>query len=1481
MSLSNLNFEVILNDKDFNTKVKADIELAEKLNTQLSRLLTAQSKLGGAKTLISAKGVENAEKMSALLTEISGKMGSLPNNVKLVDATIKRTTTNVTSMNTSLSGTAGILRTISQLTGTAFSIIGLRRLISDLVEVTGNLELQKESMTHILGSAEKGTVIFEQLKELAKPSYFTLPDLTKYAKQLAALSIPYEELFETTKMLGDVSAGLGVSFDRIALAYGHIRSMGFLRGMQARQLTNAGIPIFEELAKNLSEVEKKSVSISDVYDRMAKRMITFEQVKEVFVQMTSEGGKFYDMQIAMTDTLAGRVNKLKGVWEIALSELGNEKSGLLKGTINAMIALVGHLTTIGRIITPLIASVGAYGAAMLVAFAADKINAVYRTAKYFILLTQRTDLATAAMRVFGSATKAVATGVGALALAGVAIYEWLVKPAIEAKKAAKDVTTAISKGMAEMNAEQRTLKNTFDKLEKATYGTKEYADARQQLLNKYGDHLTAIDRENIAIGNLKAVYDSLAVSIEDAARARLLDTQTSKIETDLADKQGKILDKIYKLFPRISDEHYSELAGYIMGTRSKDSLSEGALNYFDAIDAVTGQAIFGVEGLREEYKKAAEDAEAAIKRIQDAFNPKKTVEEGGPLDFQKIVDEQIGKISDEKMRERMQLAFGYGNEKDWDNYRDSISKKYNELTEQLAGAFSVERRKPLQEEINFIRTLDKAFGGHLLAGNKTVNRQNKDAEQANREAVRDIEKEVAILERYKRAYDEFEPMFGEGTGKFLTQFFAGTTASTFNTLDWDLKQYIADLRELGELGEEAADKIETRLGMDALSVWKKADAAAKKSQANMEKYQTYYRKWYGEDFNLSGKGAEFDLRKILSDYNSNIGKVDEKYTKGVELAREAHKGNAHAIAEEIKKLGDLRDAESKYFAAQRDEKIRDLAKTIFNEQMSGYDLSNWSDKNLSQLREIREALANLSVPDEIKELLSEEQLEELEEILKAMGRKKIDNTVDPETSKAWADGIQKGAKFLSKASSAMRSIANATKDASVAAMADAAGALSQNLSAAAEGYQMAQSMGAGAYSWIGAVAGGLLDILTQAMDYTAEQTKRMDALADSIRNVHAEAERARFDKMMDSNTIFGDNYNKSLRGVLQTITEARQKMADAIGLRDTMQGPNEHSFENYFQNFIRDALVQYGGFSSEFADVASIVLRKSQGGWWDKWWNTENAQQLTTLMEAADELGYSLFDEKYGILNVDLLKAIKSTYDLTEGQREFIDAALEGSEAYIAAMKKVDEMAQQVFGDIAGSAADKIIDSWIEAGNAALDYADILDDVARAYAKMLIQSTILDTAFDEKTTDAIKEAFMSGNYEGAMGMIADAMEAVEKAAPIYEQILSAFDPYFQTSDEANSLGSGIKGITEDTASLLASYINAIRADVSAMRGLQENGFRDLAALSERIPTLTDYLQEIAATNYDTAQNTNRILTELQSVIGAPGTNGMVVRVEQV
>ena len=122
------------------------------------------------------------------------------------------------------------------------------------------------------------------------------------------------------------------------------------------------------------------------------------------------------------------------------------------------------------------------------------------------------------------------------------------------------------------------------------------------------------------------------------------------------------------------------------------------------------------------------------------------------------------------------------------------------------------------------------------------------------------------------------------------------------------------------------------------------------------------------------------------------------------------------------------------------------------------------------------------------------------------------------------------------------------------------------------------------------------------------------------------------------------------------------------------------------------------------------------------------------------------------------------------------------------------------------------------------------------------------------------------------------MQDVSALGPTLEGILTAFDPYFQTGDSSSSLGSGISSITEDTAGLLASYINAMRADLSVMRGLQQTGWIDVKGIhdmiqSQMLPNYNEYMAQVAANTYDTAQSNQLIYAELHEFVRDVVTSG--------
>lgn len=246
----------------------------------------------------------------------------------------------------------------------SFSAVG--NLLTNIREVTAQFELQRVSLGAILQDTGKANKLFGQLKGLALQSPVKFLDLTKYTKQLAAYKIGYDELFETTKRLTDVSVGLGVSMDRIILMYGQIRATGYLRLSEVRQATEAGIPLVEELAKKLSTMRGEMISAADVMDLISKRAISFELVKEVFDDMTNAGGIFYNMQEKQGNTLYGMWQKLGDAAAIMYDQIGNTSivNNFMKGTIQTVSDMMKHWTALAEAIKTSAIAFGIYKAAM-------------------------------------------------------------------------------------------------------------------------------------------------------------------------------------------------------------------------------------------------------------------------------------------------------------------------------------------------------------------------------------------------------------------------------------------------------------------------------------------------------------------------------------------------------------------------------------------------------------------------------------------------------------------------------------------------------------------------------------------------------------------------------------------------------------------------------------------------------------------------------------------------------------------------------------------------------------------------------------------------------------------------------------------------------------------------------------------------------------------------------------------------------------
>ena len=300
----------------------------------------------GAKRLSSEQAKANSEKRQAIALEERHRQE--------VAATAARVRSDLVSAfeqaRKSAGGISSAVQDLKSLFLQGGLIYGVKQFVDSIIQAGGLIDQQHIALRSILGDMQNADIMFQQIKSLALESPFTFSDLNKDVKQLAAYGVEYDDLYDTTKRLADMASGLGVSFERIALAFGQVRSRGWLDGKELRQISYAGIPLLNKLSEYYTKKEGKNVSTSDVKTRITGRGVDFEDVKQVFWEMTDAGGQFFNMQSVMSDTLLGKYNKMKDAWEIMLSDMASSEtiSGkFLKGTLELIAKLIQNLHTLG------------------------------------------------------------------------------------------------------------------------------------------------------------------------------------------------------------------------------------------------------------------------------------------------------------------------------------------------------------------------------------------------------------------------------------------------------------------------------------------------------------------------------------------------------------------------------------------------------------------------------------------------------------------------------------------------------------------------------------------------------------------------------------------------------------------------------------------------------------------------------------------------------------------------------------------------------------------------------------------------------------------------------------------------------------------------------------------------------------------------------------------------------------------------------
>lgn len=456
------------------------------------------------------------------------------------------------------------------------------QFLTNIREVTAQFELQRISLGAIIQDQQKANQLFAEIKSFALTSPLKILDLTKYTKQVAAYGFETEKLFDTTKMLADISVGLGVDFGRTVLAYSQVFTTGFLRASEARQMTEQGIPIVDKLAKKLTELNGRIYTAAEVMDMMSKRAISFELVEQVFKDMTSAGGEFYNMQVKQSQTLFGMWSKLGDAAAIMYDQIGNTSSinAGMKLAIRSIEQMMRNWKTTARVLDSVAVAMTVYIVGLKNAAIASKAltsavalenlahqQQIIRTPKIIAgiiginnakkISTLLTNLHTKAVLSEAAATNVLTKGfwkltaamlanpwvaaASAIALVGVALFHFIGNTETAAERAEK-----LNNSVASLKNLEDTTKPLIDtynelinKTERTAEEQKKLSEVTHELAKQYPGAITAIgnfgEEVELAADKLNQLYQA-----EKQARMENTRNELEKTEQKITETEEKI-----------------------------------------------------------------------------------------------------------------------------------------------------------------------------------------------------------------------------------------------------------------------------------------------------------------------------------------------------------------------------------------------------------------------------------------------------------------------------------------------------------------------------------------------------------------------------------------------------------------------------------------------------------------------------------------------------------------------------------------------------------------------------------------------------------------------------------------------------------------------------------------------------------------------------------------------------------------------------
>lgn len=404
---------------------------------------------------------------------------------------------------------------IKSAASVAFAGFTAKEIISTLGTVRGEFQQFEIAFETMLGSGQKAKGMISDLANLAATTPFDMKGVVNGAKQLLAYGFAANEITDTMRRLGDVSAGLGLNLQDLTWLYGTTMVQGRLFTRDLMQFTGRGIPLTEELAKQFGVTKDK------VSELVTAGKVGFPEVKKAIESLTNEGGKFGGLMEKQSHSITGQISNIQDTIEMAINDLGTQTEGLMNDALDITSKVIDHWKEIGEVILAAASAIGLYKAmaVSIAAFDTATTNAGY-AAELSVLKSllpmkeeaKKTDLEEAVAKGQLSAAQAelVASKREEVA-AYVAELQAQAKAKADAATAAAEEVKALENKLAMQDNEVQSLQDAYDALQSYTDGQK--VETAEIKLN------TAVNERNNIAKQLHTARETAATAATEANTA--------------------------------------------------------------------------------------------------------------------------------------------------------------------------------------------------------------------------------------------------------------------------------------------------------------------------------------------------------------------------------------------------------------------------------------------------------------------------------------------------------------------------------------------------------------------------------------------------------------------------------------------------------------------------------------------------------------------------------------------------------------------------------------------------------------------------------------------------------------------------------------------------------------------------------------------------------------------------------------------------